>query len=255
MKYVTSNSNAAKSLLFLLVYVLTGCAYLEPFIQDYNIISVPEEKQIGDQMKTEISKKMALVEDARTARVRSIGNKMANALPRRDFTYSFYLVNDKTPNAFTIPGASIYVHTGLLNLVSDESELAGVMAHEIGHAYERHPAKGLSRALGLQNLSQLVFKDPKGDIKKMALQIAQGGLLSRYGRGDENEADSLAYELVRKTGYDEDGLLRFLKKIQKLETGSGNIPFLSSHPPTPERIGRLESLKKSFTTCSSCSRI
>ncbi|MCM8774982.1 MAG: M48 family metallopeptidase, partial [Candidatus Omnitrophica bacterium] len=120
-----------------------------------------------------------------------------------------------------------------------EDELAGVIAHEIGHAYERHPTKSLSRAYGVSTLTGLIFRNDPGQIKKIALQLGTGGLLTKYGREDEREADDISYYLLKRAGYQPDGLLRFLRKIEKYQAGGELFPFLSSHPATQERIARL----------------
>ncbi|MBI4358595.1 MAG: M48 family metalloprotease [Candidatus Omnitrophica bacterium] len=232
-----------------LASVCAGCAYVEPFVQELNLISVPEEKEIGTKFEAEIAKEMPLVDDSvLNGRIQTMGERLLKGLPRRDFDYRFHIVQDKTPNAFTIPGGIIYVHTGLFDFTADDSELAGVLAHEIGHAYERHPAKAISRAYGVAYLSQLLFKDPEGKSKKIALEIAKGGILSRYSRQDEYEADKVGYAIVKKAGYPTRGLVSFLRKIRKLEGSGAPMPFLSSHPPTLDRIARLESFENSPPT-------
>lgn len=226
--------------------VFAGCATIEPFIQDFNIISLPQERELGANLEAEVAKAMPVIADNTqvSSRVQLIGKRLIAGLPRRDFDYRFHLVKDETPNAFTIPGGVIYVHTGLLKIAGDDSELAGVIGHEIGHAYKRHPSKTLSRAHGVQQLSQIIFKAPEGKFRSLALDIAKGGILSKYGRQDEYEADEAGFVLVRKAGYLSRGLLTFLGKIQKLEGGGTPVPFLSSHPPTPDRIARLESFER-----------
>ncbi len=228
--------------------ILAGCASLEPYIRDFNIISVPQEKEIGNQFEAEIAKEMAIVQDsAVNNRISAIGNRLLQGFPRRDFDYRFHVVEDKTPNAFTIPGGIVYVHTGLINSASNDSELAGVLGHELGHAYRRHPAKGLTREYGIDYLTKLLFKDAstQGQLKTLALNLAKGGILSKYSRQDEYEADEIGYLLVKKTGYSTSGLLNFLRKIMVLEQQTGrSVPFLASHPPTPDRIARLESFEQ-----------
>ena len=224
--------------------VLTSCAYLEPLVQDINIVSVAQEKEIGEKFEAEIAKEMKVVQNsAANNRVNAIGQKLISGLPSRDFDYRFHVIEDNTPNAFTIPGGIIYVHTGLIQFVSDDSELAGVIGHELGHAYQRHPDKGLSRAYGVDYLSKLIFGGTEGQIKTLTLELAKGGILSKYSRQDEYEADEVGYFLIKKAGYSTSGLLRFLKKIMNLEKGGSTLPFLSSHPPTPDRIARLESFE------------
>ena len=227
-----------------LVFLASGCATLQPLIHDFNIVPLDQEKQLGQTMVKQIGAAKQLVSDpAPNQTVNRIGQKLVSALPSKEFDYKFYVVQDASPNAFTIPGGTIYVHTGLLNFVDSEDELAGVLAHELGHAYERHPAKGLSRSYGLDYLSSLVLKENKSKLKNMALQIAGGGILNKYGRDDENEADEIGYRLMSRAGYSPDGMILFFKKLERLSGSNGLPAFLSTHPATPERIRRLEALK------------
>jgi len=186
-----------------LCFLLNGCAAISPFIQDFNIISVPEEIALSDQLAESIAQEMTLIEGTPDARdVESIGKRLVAEIPQPVFHYEFYIVEDKTPNAFTIPGGKIYVHTGLLAMATRD-ELAGVLGHEIGHAYERHPAKALSRAYGISFLTNLLLNrdGQAGQFKTMALQIAQGGILNKYGRDDEREADEISYYLLKRAEF------------------------------------------------------
>ncbi len=234
----------SKTLICSLLIFLSGCAYVEPLVSQFNIISPAEEAKIGTLAQTEISRQMKVVSGTSDeASVREIGAKLVAALPKQEFNYKFYVVDDPTPNAFTIPGGSIYVHTGLIKLAGgDRDEIAGVMAHELGHAYARHPAKGMSRQYGVEYLSNMLFKGNQSQLKQLSLQLAQQSLLTRYGRGDEFEADQIGYYLLGPAGFRQDGLIRFFQKLQKASK-TGTIPaFLNTHPPTPERIARLEAL-------------
>ncbi len=225
--------------LLILGATLTSCAYVDPLIQDANIVSIPDEIQIGQQMQTEVAKSMAVTQDAHLT---AIGNRLVAALPEKQFDYHFYVVANNEPNAFTIPGATIYTHSGLLKFANDENEIAGVLAHEIGHAYQRHPAKAITRQTGLSTLASKVGGANAGAIKQMALQIAGTGALNFYSRKDESEADAIGFDLLRRAGYPTDGLTRFLQKLLKATNGQQTPIFLSSHPPTPERIAALKAL-------------
>ncbi len=230
----------------LLFLSFTSCAYLGPLVQDFNIVSVQQEAQISEKVAAEVSQQMPIVSgQAVTEKVRSIGNRLVQALPHRDFNYQFYVVSDKSPNAFTIPGGKIYVHTGLLQLAQSDDEVAAVIAHEIGHAYQRHPAKALSRQYGIDALSQLLLRGKTtSQAKTLALKIAQSSVVTYYGREDEFEADEAGFYILRRSGMPTRGLISFFQKLQALEKGGGGIPsFLSTHPPTPERIARLQALE------------
>ena len=234
-----------RAIVLMLGLTLSGCAYVNPLIQDFNIVSVEQEKVLGDQVAGEIRKEMRIVSDAGlNLRVRRLGERLESALPPHPFDYQFYVVEDKTPNAFSVPGGGIYVHTGLLDFVDDDNQLAGVLAHEIGHMYERHPAKSLSRAYGIEQLSGLIFRDNKNQFRTIAFQLAGGGFLMQYSREDELEADALAYQLLRRSGMPTNGLMRFLIKLNNLYGSGHSIPFMSTHPPTPERINRLEIMER-----------
>ncbi len=232
-------------LILALISMFSGCAYVNPLIQDFNVISVEQEKVLGDQVAGEIRKEMRIVSNpGLNLRVRRLGKLLENALLPHPFDYQFYVVQDKTPNAFSIPGGGIYVHTGLLCFVDDDNQPAGVLAHKIGHMYERHPTQSLLCAYGIEQLSGLIFRDNKNQFRTITFQLAGGGFLMQYGREDELEADALAYQLLRRLGMPTNGLRRFLIKLNNLYGSGHSIPFMSTHPPTPERINRLEIMER-----------
>ena len=223
----------------------SGCAALNPFIQDFNIIPLAQEKEIGVQMSGEVAKAMTLNQDpALNKIVNDVGQRLVAQLPRKDFDYKFYVVTDPSPNAFTIPGGIIYVHTGLFQLAADPTELAGVIGHEIGHAYERHPSKSMSRTYGIEALSTVVLKSNPTKLRSMTLQLAKGGITSKYGRDDENEADEMGFYLAQRAGFGTHGLLNFMRKLEMLTKSDPTLPFLRSHPATPDRVAHLEALQK-----------
>lgn len=246
-----------KILSIFLISALSGCSYISPLVQDFNIVSPQQEAQLGAQVASQITKEMRVVSGTdQAATVQRIGAKLVAGLPQKDFDYKFYVVEDPAPNAFTIPGGSIYVHTGLFKYTADESELAGVIAHEIGHAYDRHPAKAISRQYGVDYLTKMLFKENASQFKQLSLQLAKQSLLLRYGRSEEFKADEIGFQLLKRTGYRTDGLVRFFRTLQSLEKKGASLPFLSTHPPTPDRIARLEAMERSnsLTTAVSTSR-
>lgn len=231
-------------ILLLFLPVLQGCAVIQPWVQEFNVISVPEETKIGQEAAKQVATQMRVSQDtALISRIRNLGTRLVQALPRQDYAYEFNVIEDKSPNAFTIPGGKIYVHTGLINFAQSDEEIAGVMAHEIGHAYQRHPAKLMSRQYGVEALSQVLFKGNSNHLKAIALQVAQGSLINYYGRQDEFEADETGFYILRRAGIPSRGLVSFFTRLQKLESGGSSFAFMSSHPPTQERINRLQQLE------------
>lgn len=240
-----------KNALLLFLFLLPGCAYVTPLIEDFNVISPSQEIQIGNQTQAEVAQQMKVsTSGADVQRIQAIGYSLVSALPHKDFPYRFYVVDDPTPNAFTIPGGTIYVHSGLLKFTSDDMELAGVLAHEIGHAYDRHPAKAISREYGVDFLTKLLFKENNSELRKVSLQFATQAALLRYGREEEFKADEIGFALLRRSGRPTSGLIRFFQKLQAAGQGGASIPFLSTHPPTPERIARLQQLEQGTRTFS-----
>jgi len=223
-------------------FLTAGCASVNPFVRDFNIVPIPQEQELGTKMQAQIAQQMKLVQGtSMNKRVDGIGGALVSQLPQKFFAYQFHVVEDKSLNAFAIPGGDIYVHSGLISAASD-AELAGVIAHEIGHVYERHPAKAMSRAYGLQYLAGMVAPQNAGKVQQLALQFAAGGILNKYGRDDETEADEVAYYLMKKTSYPPSALITFFQKLQGASGGAGVPAFLSSHPPTPQRIQHLKDL-------------
>jgi len=226
------------------IFLVSGCASVNNYVQDINIISIDDEKQIGASLAKEVAKQKVIVTDpSSNLQVNSISTLLLRALPQKDFDYEFFVIEDNTPNAFTIPGGKIYVHTGLLNFTNN-AELSGVLAHEIAHAVERHPTKSLTRIYGISALTNKLFSGNPEGIKLLTMKLIETSIFTKYGRNDEFEADELGFEILRKAKIETNGLHSFLQKLQSLEKKGSSFQFLSSHPPTPDRIEQLELLEK-----------
>ena len=139
-------------------------------------------------------------------------------------------------NAFTLPGGILVFYSDLIDLARDGNEVAGVLAHEMGHVTHYHAIKGLARQFGVEQL----LKSMTGGFSDLGTVGAGGSLLLalRNGRGFERDADATAVELLEKLGLRADGVSRFFERMlekQPVDMASV-IGIWSSHPPTAERI-------------------
>ena len=137
-------------------------------------------------------------------------------------------------NAFTIPGGRIYIFTGLVDKLDSDDEIAGVLAHEIGHCAARHTVKKFQAGLiGGMILGQI---GAGGQTQQIATNTMMRLVFSAYGRKDEHEADRLGIKYMRLAGYDLDGMIKTLEILKKESKGSVTPVILRTHPHLDDRI-------------------
>jgi predicted Zn-dependent protease len=173
--------------------------------------------------------------------------RLVAASERPDLHYKVTMLNSQSINAFALPSGQLYVTRGLVALANDESELASVLAHEMGHVVARHAAIREEQAKQAALVGRVV-SDVISDPEMGALALAKSKLaLASFSRAQEFEADAIGIGIASRAGYDPYGAVRFLTSMEhnselKPQQSSGAIDprapdFLSSHPATPERIG------------------
>ncbi|MCP4007075.1 MAG: M48 family metalloprotease [bacterium] len=214
-------------------------------------ISVKEEKQLGHQAQRQVAKQFTLMREPVTVSyVRKLGAELSSAARPSPFNFRFYVVESEDLNAFAIPGGAIYVNTGLIQAVDNAAELAGVIAHEIGHVTARHVAQNVRRQRNTGFIAQVAsmaiailtgnyYMANAGD---MASRVAAQAYLSTYSREFEREADLLAVETMRGAGYDPNALITMFETLKE-EAGGGLKPpqLLASHPATTDRMENARS--------------
>ena len=209
-----------------------------------------EEARIGRQEHPKILARFGGVSDELEtgAYVAAIGGRLAHHSGRPDLRYTFTVLNTPTVNAFAVPGGYVYVTRGLIALANNEAELAGVLAHEIGHVVARHTAQRFSRAvvaqLGSAVLGALTGSREVGQLAQLGGEL----YLKSFSREQEFEADTLGVKYLLATGYEPSAQAHFLEglivhaELENLLAGTpGGEPeagFLSTHPRTPERVRR-----------------
>lgn len=164
---------------------------------------------------------------------------------KNDFEWKLTIIDDdNTINAFCAPGGYIFVYTGIIKFLDNEAELAGVMAHEIGHADRRHGTRQLTKSIGIEVILSFLFGDGNGQV---ARQITSGLLNLRYSRKYEREADKCSVKYLCPTDYDASGASGFFEKILQTK-GDQSLELLSTHPDPKERIDNFKS-EKSACNC------
>jgi len=207
-----------------------------------NFYSLEKEIALGKQLAQEVERSSKLIDDpVVTEYVSRVGqNLVRNSDARVPFTIK--VIDSDVVNAFALPGGFFYVNSGLILRAQEESELAGVMAHEISHLTARHGTKNATKAQILQLATiPLVLLGPAGLAGYglyQGLNIALPLTFLKFSRDAEREADFLGLQYMYKAGYDPNSYITFFERIQADEKRRpGTIPrVFSTHPPTPERI-------------------
>jgi predicted Zn-dependent protease len=213
-------------------------------------LTVNEEKELGVEAQRQVREQFDLVRDRVIVNyVRDLGADLVKASGPSPFEFRFYVVEDDSINAFALPGGAIYIHTGTILKAEDASELAGVVAHEIGHVTARHVAelypKQRAAGIGVSLLSMiaaiLTGNTYIANAAGLGSQVAAQAYLATYTQEAENESDQLAVETLIRAGYDPNGMVDFFEILQREATTGGlAMPqLLSSHPATEERISHV----------------
>jgi beta-barrel assembly-enhancing protease len=214
--------------------------------------TIDDEKKVGKEFYDKLAKHHLLSENKRlNGYITQIGNLILEGNKQVPFDFHFSVVNDSAINAFATPGGYIYINKGLINAVENEGELAGVMAHEIGHANARHVASIIekSQKLNIATLAAVLagaFLGGGGNATAAIASFSIAGAASlslKYSREHEEEADRMGIDYLTGAGYYPGAMVDFLKIMKKYEFISKSIPsYLLTHPGTDERIFYLDSL-------------
>jgi predicted Zn-dependent protease len=206
-------------------------------------LTIPQERQLGEQVQSQVRSEVELLRDPVVDNyISSIGRAILRASGPQPFDYHFYVVAADEINAFALPAGYIYINTETILRARNVSELAGVMAHEVGHVARRHIAHNYNRQRSTGLLHQVVVLGAGlagGGAAAGAANLA-GGLagtayLNSFTREAEAEADDFAVDVMPQAGYDPRGMVTFFQTLK--EEGGSSVPeFLSSHPTSESRI-------------------
>lgn len=211
------------------------------------------ERKIGEQAMREIRlREPNFLDDPElTEYINEIGGRIVAASPGAHQDFEFFLMRDKTINAFAMPGGFVGVHTGLLLAAQTESELAGVLAHEVAHVTQHHIARmlGKQEQMSIPTLAAIILgllaARSNPDVTQAV--IAGAGATSiqsqlNYTRDFEREADRIGFQFLQQAGFDVGGMGTFFERMQKAtRLYENNAPaYLRTHPLTIERIADMQ---------------
>jgi predicted Zn-dependent protease len=226
-----------------IVFFVTFVVYPEA---QFSLVSVEEEIEIGREANAQVRKELPEVRDAQAAQyIRAIGQRLARQATGPEYPYSFSMADYREINAFALPGGPVWIHRGVLHAATNESQVAGVLAHEVAHIAQRHAAgqltKNMMANLGLGLLGAVLGNGGGATAAQMAAGFLTNGIFLKFSRDDEREADQVGLQLLRRAGWDGRGMVELFEILQreaKRNPGSVEL-FFSSHPSPQDRISRL----------------
>src|SRR4029077_10770669 len=207
----------------------------------FNMFSAQGELQAGQQSAAQVAKQLPILPDSDpvTIYVQRRGQQLATHAPGEKWPYTFHVVNQKEINAFALPGGPVFVNLGTIQAADNESQLAGVMAHEISHIVQRHATRAATKQMEaqvpLQILAGFLGRGLGGQLAALGIQFAAGSYFLKNSRQAEREADLLGTDIMYDTGYDPHAMAQFFEKI-KQQYPSRAPQFLSDHPDPGNRI-------------------
>ncbi len=234
-----------------------GCAR-NPATGERRLMLLPmsEEIALGEQAAPEFTAEFGgpAPSEPLQAYVTEIGARMAAETegPFPELDWEFTLLDSAVVNAFALPGGKVFITRGLAERLEDESELAGILGHEIGHVTAQHANSRISKqtlfTAGLQTLSAVLASAPEdsslgtaGEATLPALQLGGQLLLLRYGRDEELEADELGMRYMSRVGYDPSGQLRVMQLLAELSGGGDRgFDWFATHPDPAYRVEVIE---------------
>ncbi|MCD6679092.1 MAG: M48 family metalloprotease [Burkholderiaceae bacterium] len=215
-------------------------------------LSPTMERRIGESIVGEMQRRGMIDDDAElTDWLNRFALALTSTAPASGYDFRFFLVPDSTLNAFALPGGFIGVHTGLIVGTQSESELASVLAHEIGHVTQRHIARMLARqrqgsvvmlaAMVLAALAAGSNPQAAGGLASLGSTVAQQQMLG-FSRDAEREADRVGLEMLRQGNFDSNAMVSFLNRLQSAGRlyESGAPEYLRTHPITSARIADIQ---------------
>jgi predicted Zn-dependent protease len=218
-------------------------------------LSINDERELGEQFNVLVHSRMPLILDPEvTSYAHNLLERLSVKMPPQPFPFKVNVIRHNSVNAFAVPGGYIYLYTGLILAMNNESELAGTLAHEMAHVSQRHIARRIAQSQKINLLSVIgmlagVFLGGQvGEAAMFGTFAAGQSAMLKYSRTDEAEADQVGMNYLVAAEFRPQGLLEAFKILQRPQwnIGSDFPSYLSTHPAIAERItevaARIESM-------------
>jgi predicted Zn-dependent protease len=227
--------------------------YENPFTGRTQRLAMPtpeEEIAMGLQSAPQMIREMGGEHPNQQAQatVDRVGERLINttAVKETPYQFDFYLLNDdRTVNAFALPGGQIFITSALFTLLENEDQLAGVLGHEIGHVVGRHSNEQMAQGRLWQMIGQgagILLSDGGGAGGMQVGQMVAGMMTMKYGRDDELESDALAVKFMLQAQYDPEAMIGVMEILAKSSGGGGQPEILSTHPNPGNRAEKIREL-------------
>lgn len=223
-------------LLAILLVHISSCTKLS------NLVPMSVEDKLSEVVESDIisSESIKIKNDTIDQAIALITARLLNAIDNSMYNYQFTVIDNEDVNAFTIPGAKIFICKGLLTFADTPEEIAAVLAHEIGHAEKRHVINKIVKELGIGIVFTIITGGDPGIITEIIRLVASTG----FDRDQEKEADEFALQLLDKSGIHPKHMESFFKKINDLH--DVNMPeIFMTHPDSDKRAEKASSYKLS----------
>ena len=235
----------------LLIFILV-IAFLFQYTGLSFAFSLEDERKLGKEFYDKLEKEHLLLKDARINEyIDKVGQRILSQTDQPLFEFRFSVIDSSAINAFATPGGYVYINKGLITIIDTESELAGVIAHEIAHINARHVAQMIERSktLNIASLAAILagaLLGGGGTAGEAAIGLslaASSTLQLKFSRANEEEADRNGMFSLVSAGYDGRGMIGLLKAIKTYEFYSSTIPsYFLTHPGTDDRIHYIDGL-------------
>jgi len=244
-KFLTSRFRPVRSISIMILFIMfytagSACASF----------TIEDEIKLGKEFHEKLEKSEVLIHNEKVnIYINNLGQKILSQTKKAPFDFQFFVIRSSAVNAFATPGGYVYINRGLINLVEKESELAGIMAHEIAHVNARHVASIIekSQKVSMGTLAAILagaFLGGGGDLTAAVTSFSLATATSlnlKYSREHEEEADRMGLNYLVSAGYDGAAMIDFLKTMRRFEFYSNSIPsYFLTHPGTDERIRYLD---------------